>query len=199
VDRLVRRAYLDMISKRIWPALKTVGFKRSSGTFRLRSGDGDLIVLEFQGSGGSGGDLSLFYLNMAAVTGGWLCWQGTRAFVDDFRLPKTSLAQWWSRLDAPPGFVDAVVPGFGSRERWRIASVSDAEHCGDFLAAALPAHVLPLLQENLDHYRRIDESLRAGEVVLPPRPTNALEGFYVLDKADHPYMTWALSEAAKGK
>lgn len=197
VDRLVRRAYLDMISKRVRPALKAVGFKRSSGTFRLRSGDGDAIVLEFQGSSGSGGDLSLFYLNMAAVTGGWLRWQGTRGFVDDFRLPRASLGQWWSRLDPPRDFDDAVVPGFGG-DRWRLSTVSAAERCGDLLAAALPTRVLPLIQENLDHYRRIDESLRAGDVVLPPRPANALKGFYFLDKADHPYLTWALSEAAKG-
>lgn len=135
---------------------------------------------------------------MAAVTGGWLRWQGTRGFADNVRLPRSSLAQWWSRLDAPPGFVDAVVPGFGSRESWRLASVNDAQRCGDLLAAALPAHVLPLIQENLDHYRRIDESLRAGQVVLPPKPTNALEGFYFLDEADHPYVDWALHQAAKG-
>ena len=187
-----------MISKRVWPALKAAGFTRSSGTFRRRSGDGDAIILEFQGSTGSGGDLTLFYLNMAAVTGGWLRWQGTRGFVDDFRLPRASLAQWWSRLDAPPDFADAVVPGFGSRERWRLSSVSDAQRCGDLLATALPGNVLPLIQENLDHYRSIDGSLRAGEVVLPPRPTNALEGFYQLEQTDHPYLTWGLSDAAKG-
>jgi hypothetical protein len=180
-----------MISQRVWPALKAAGFNRSSGSFRLRSGDGDAIVLEFQGSQGSAGDLSLFYLNMAASTGGWLRWQESRGYARAFRLPGTTLSQWWGRLEPAPGFDD----GFS---RWRLASVTDAERCGDLLAAALPAQALPLIEENLDRYRRIDESLRVGEVVLPPTAPNPLKGHHFLRKADHPYLTWALSGSGKG-
>ncbi|MFF5081502.1 DUF4304 domain-containing protein [Actinoplanes sp. NPDC000266] len=194
MDRPVRRAYLEMISKRVWPALKAAGFQRSSGTFRLRSGDGDAVILEFQGSGSSGGDLSLFYINMAVSTGGWLRWQQTRGFVDGVRLPRTMASQWWNRLEAPPEFVDSYAPGIGvRRDTWRLTSTGDAERCGDFLVAALPSHVLPFLEEILGHYRRIDESLRAGEVRLPPPPANALEGFHFLKEPDHPYVAWALS------
>ncbi|MFI6071979.1 DUF4304 domain-containing protein [Actinoplanes sp. NPDC051343] len=115
-----------MISRRLWPALKTAGFTRSAGTFRLRSGDGGAIVLGFQGSASSGGDLSLFYLNMAASTGNWLRWQESRGYPDAFRLPGTSLGQWWGRLRAAPGFDDGI-------GRWQLASVADAEGLGGLL------------------------------------------------------------------
>ncbi|XVU28566.1 DUF4304 domain-containing protein [Actinoplanes sp. CA-054009] len=200
MDRPVRRAYLDMISKQVWPALKAAGFQRSSGTFRHRSGDGDAIVLEFQGSTSSGGGLSLFYLNMAVAAGGWLRWQRSRGFVDALRLPGTGLSQWWNRLDATPEFVDFHEPGIAIRpDTWRLASTGDAERCGDLLAAALPRHVLPLIEEYLDHYRRIDESVRAGEATLPPAPANALGGVHFLDRADHPYLAWARSESTKAE
>jgi len=185
VERTVRRAYLDMISQRVWPALKAVGFKRSSGTFRLRSADGDAIVLEFQGSQGSGGNVSLFYLNMAASTGDWLRWQESRGYERAFRLPGTTLSQWWTRLEPAPGFG-------GGLDRWRLASVTDAERCGDLLAAALPVRALPLIEENLERYRRIDASLRAGEILLPPVEPNVLGGHHYLRKPDHPYLLWAL-------
>lgn len=175
-----------MISQRIWPALKAVGFERSSGTFRLRSADGDAIVLEFQDSRGSDGDVSLFYLNMAASTGDWLRWQEGRGFERAFQLPGTTLSQWWARLEPAPGFDD----GF---DRWRLASVADAERCGDLLAAALPDRALPLIEDNLEHYRRIDASLRAGEIRLPPAVPNVLAGRHFLRKTDHPYLAWALS------
>ncbi|SNY64615.1 protein of unknown function [Paractinoplanes atraurantiacus] len=185
-----------MISKQVGPALKAAGFKRSSGTFRLRSGDGDAIVLEFQGSGSSGGDLSLFYLNMAASTGGFLRWQATRGFVEAPRLPRTMPSQWWNRLDAAPDFVDAVVPGFPiGRDTWRLTSPKAAKRCGDLLAAALPARILPQIEKILDHYRQIDDALRAGQVVLPPPPSTALGGFHFVKKPDHPYLAWALSES----
>jgi hypothetical protein len=180
-----------MISKRVWPALKAAGFTRSSGTFRLRSAAGDAIVLEFQGSQGSGGNVSLFYLNMAACTGDWLRWQESRGYERAFRLPGTALGQWWARLEPAPGFDD----GF---DRWRLASVTDAERCGDLLAAALPERALPLIEENLERYRRIDASLRAGEILLPPVEPNVLGGHHFLRKADHPYLVWAHS-ASKAK
>jgi hypothetical protein len=187
MDRPVRVAYLDMIAQRVWPALKVVGFKRSSGTFRLRSGDGDAIVLEFQGSQGSFGDLSLFFLNMAVATGSWLRWYESHspAHTRAFRMPTTAHGQWFARLEPAPEFHD-------SSDRWRLTSVDAAERCGDLLAAALPTRVLPLIEEVLDRYRGIDASLQAGEFRFPAIVPDPLNGHHFIRKASHPYLTGAL-------
>jgi hypothetical protein len=119
-----------MISQRVWPALKAAGFKRSSGTFRLRSGDGDAIVLEFQGSQGSAGDLSLFYLNMAASTGGWLRWQESRGYARAFWLPGTTLSQWWAASSQPPASTTASAGGGSRRSRTRRGAVTCSPRSG---------------------------------------------------------------------
>ncbi|WP_435204023.1 DUF4304 domain-containing protein [Micromonospora sp. bgisy143] len=191
MERPVRQAYLHMIAKQVGPVLRGHGFRRSHGTFRRISDAGHAAIIEFQGSTGSWGDTSLFYVNLGVATVSWLDWFQERLGGNRRDRPTASVAQWWTRLTAAPGHSD----GF---DRWAIRSVEEAEACGSVIGQELSDRVVPTFDALLAHYLRLDEILVDGRLdelpaafdARPPGPLNGIDHFHRLD---HPYKAWMLS------
>ncbi|MCO1595258.1 DUF4304 domain-containing protein [Micromonospora sp. RHAY321] len=191
MERPVRQAYLNMIAKQVGPVLRGHGFKRSHGTFRRISDAGHGAIIEFQGSTGSWGDTSLFYVNLGVATPSWLDWSQERFGGNQRDRPSASVAQWWTRLRAASRHSD----GF---DRWAIRSVEEADVCGAAVAGELSERVIPTFDALLAHYTHLDEALTDGRVdelvasfdARPPDPLNGIDHFRRLD---HPYVAWMLS------
>ncbi|MGQ5260479.1 DUF4304 domain-containing protein [Micromonospora sp. ZYX-F-536] len=191
MERPVRQAYLDMIAKQVGLVLRGHGFKRSHGTFRRISDAGHVAIIEFQGSTGSWGDTSLFYVNLGVATPSWLDWFQERLGGNQRDRPTASVAQWWTRLRAVSRHSD----GF---DRWAIRSVEEADVCGAAVVGELSERVIPAFDTLLAHYTQLDEALTDGRVdelaasfdARPPDPLNGIDHFRRLD---HPYVAWMLS------
>ncbi|TYB39114.1 DUF4304 domain-containing protein [Micromonospora sp. AP08] len=191
MERPVRQAYLNMIAKQVGPVLRGHGFKRSHGTFRRISDGGHAAVIEFQGSTGSWGDRSLFYVNLGVATAPWLDWFEERLGGNCRSRPTASVAQWWTRLEASSRHSD----GF---DRWAIRSVEEAAVCGAAVAQQLSEGVIPVFDALLAHYVQLDEALADGRKddlapLFDARPLDPLNGIDHFGRFDHPYVAWMLS------
>lgn len=192
MERPVRQAYLNMIAKQVGPALRGHGFKRSHGTFRRISESGHAAIIEFQGSTGSWGDTSIFYVNLGVATTSWLDWRQEVLGRKHRDRPTASIAQWWTRLNADPAYSD-------DSDRWAIRSTGEAEACGAALVQELSEGVVPTFDALLAHYMRLDEAVAAGReddlpALFDARPSGPLGGIDNFRRLDHPYLTWKLAQ-----
>ncbi|GLZ57296.1 DUF4304 domain-containing protein [Micromonospora sp. NBRC 107095] len=191
MERPVRQAYLNMIAMQVGPVLRGHGFKRSHGSFRRISDAGHAAIIEFQGSTGSWGDTSLFYVNLGVATASWLDWFQERLGGNHRDRPTASVAQWWTRLTAASRHSD----GF---DRWAIRSVEEADVCGGEVARELSERVIPIFDALLAHYVQLDEALANGRkddlpALFHTRPSDPLNGIDHFGRLDHSYVAWMLS------
>ncbi|MEV0455791.1 DUF4304 domain-containing protein [Catellatospora methionotrophica] len=202
MERLVRRAYLDMIKTILAPPLRERGFVRSHNTFRRIDEYGDATLLDIQGSMGSGINESMFYVNVGVSTSRWLRFREAQFGDARFRShPTASDAQWHGRLRPPPEHSDDMP----WTDRWSIRTVETADLCGAALRQALEHVALTASASWLAYCRRIEQALlerNVDEVVRlceqRPRRPDTLKGIDQLDRitdAEHFYARWLLDGA----
>jgi len=154
--------------------LRVHGFTRSSGTFRRMSEFGAQMI-QFQGSTGSWGDTSLFYVNLGVATGPWLAWFEERLGIASRTRPEPSVGRWWARLPSRKPFRDSF-------ERWAIRSVEPASECGAVIGSRLTEAVLPYMDQALaylvqeDYVVATDGDVKRFRAKNQPRPAVRLAG-----------------------
>ena len=183
-----RDAYKHMLKERVGPALRAFGFRGSGSTWRLLADNGDIAIVNAQGSRYSTRDEVLFYVNVAVVPEPWWAWVRSR-------FPGTVNASaadglWHQRLEpSPPPGEHQLTPW------WSVQDSASAQMCGDELCRRLATESVPRLRALLDRAvlrSELRENDRAVAILLVDEgPNDALNALIEGIEPDAPeYADW---------
>ncbi|GII25592.1 DUF4304 domain-containing protein [Planosporangium mesophilum] len=150
-----RNAFHAMLDKRIDPVLRSAGFRRSSGTWRLTAAHGDIAVVNVQKSQWTSTDEVPFFVNLAVLPAAW--WEYcSQIFLQGCRVaPLESDGLLRRRLDPPE---DRPTPVRGG---WQVHDATSAGACGLVLSEQLDRVAIPELRAMLDR-DHLFEFIRSG-------------------------------------
>lgn len=148
------RAIDSMVSLGFNAAMKELGFRRTGRTYRLGAKGESQGLVNLQGSSGSGGGTTLFYVNLNIVPKAWNefeAWSQGKEIVGD---PDYMGGVLRNRLPAPIDIAFRYIAGDGNtsivRQQWSFSDEDEAEHCGRRLTMLVERDVAPLFAQLKD-------------------------------------------------
>ncbi|MFI5915237.1 DUF4304 domain-containing protein [Dactylosporangium sp. NPDC051541] len=164
---------LKTVLSKVAPDLAEAGFKRQGDVFYRITG-GDVLGLRFQATPVGMAGRSDFMVRSAAATANWIrfmqrTWAQFRQGADLVELA----VLWKYNVKRPPG-----VAGIGD-VIWTVTP-EHADAALEVLSRLLVTVVIPGMEAELTHHRRIEEAIRAGDeetaLRLIAQPVVALPG-----------------------
>ena len=156
-------------------AMKELGFRRTGRTYRLGAKGESQGLVNLQGSSGSGGSTTLFYVNLNVIPKAWnefAAWSRGKDVVGD---PDYTVGVLRNRLPSPIDVAYRYVAGDGNtsivRQQWSFSDEDEAEHCGRRLTMIIERDVAPLFAQLKDDTHQLLDffSRPAGERGVLPR------------------------------
>ena len=140
-------------------AMKKLGFRRTGRTYRLGAKGESQGLVNLQGSSGSGGGNTVFYVNLNIVPKAWkefAAWSTGKDVVED---PDYTGGVLRNRLLAPADVAFRYMTGDRStrifEQQWSFSGQDEAEHCGRRLTMIVERDVAPLFARLRDSPQEI--------------------------------------------
>ncbi|BCJ70420.1 DUF4304 domain-containing protein [Polymorphospora rubra] len=173
----------NLHARYIEPALEPYGFVREGMSYRLSSGVGDSLIVEFQTSRSSGKDACKFFVNVGLVYAPWVAWireMDEPAQLQDPKVTEALLRARVSRVQGPPlheaaNALHALMYSGGAEsglddvdpQCWTIGP----SHLSDRYGPGLTAQLLSTVHEFLPWLDRevCKQRLRSGDKLPAPQ------------------------------